>query len=374
MAVFRLIDRHVLKEWLRTLALVICAMSGLLLLVSLYDVVPKLQEYEAPTSEAIHYFLVLSPSFLSFIVPISVLISLLYALGQLHRNNEITAMRAAGLSLFAITRWIWLAAALLSAGLFYLNSTVIPWSVEQSRLLLDNLRFQWEVRTTGSSEAVGLVKNVTYDNRTDGRVWLLSEFSEFSHRTFGVQVSEVDTQRREIRRIRAKEGFWDEVDQAWTFTDGRETSFDPQNGDPVRSAPFASRTYPDLREDPEWMLLLKERPKDLSFFELRRVIAAPETSDHPRRLEYLVRYHTLLAATFSCFIVTGIAIPFAVSGVRVNPAVGVSKAIGLFFLYYLLAETGKQFGEQGALVPTLAAWLPNLVMVGVAGLFVSRVR
>lgn len=122
------------------------------------------------------------------------------------------------------------------------------------------------------------------------------------------------------------------------------------------------------------MLLLKDRPKDLSFFELSRIIAEPETDQNPRRLEYVVRYHTLLAGTFACFIVTAIAIPFAVSGVRVNPAVGVSKAISLFFLFYVLAEVGRQLGEQGVLAPALAAWLPNLVMIAIAGYFVSKVR
>lgn len=39
---------------------------------------------------------------------------------------------------------------------------------------------------------------------------------------------------------------------------------------------------------------------------------------------------------FACIIVVAIAIPFSVAGVRTNPMVGVSKTVGLFFVYFVL--------------------------------------
>ena len=73
-------------------------------------------------------------------------------------------------------------------------------------------------------------------------------------------------------------------------------------------------------------------------------------------------------------IVIAIAIPFAVSGVRVNPAVGVSKSIGLFFLYYLLSNFAASLATKQILDPMFAAWLPNVGMVGLALWFFSRLR
>jgi len=46
--------------------------------------------------------------------------------------------------------------------------------------------------------------------------------------------------------------------------------------------------------------------------------------------------------------------------------VGVSKSIGLFFLYYLLANLANMIGGREMLTPEAAAWMPNLVMAGVA--------
>jgi lipopolysaccharide export system permease protein len=73
-------------------------------------------------------------------------------------------------------------------------------------------------------------------------------------------------------------------------------------------------------------------------------------------------------------IVIAIAIPFAVSGVRVNPAVGVSKSIGLFFLYYVLTTAATTLATRGAVAPVVAAWLPNAGMTAIAGWLFLRLR
>ena len=73
-------------------------------------------------------------------------------------------------------------------------------------------------------------------------------------------------------------------------------------------------------------------------------------------------------------IVIALAVPFAVSGVRVNPAVGVSKSIGLFFLYYILMNLATSLATKEVLDPMLAAWLPNLGMSCVALWLFARLR
>jgi lipopolysaccharide export system permease protein len=292
----------------------------------------------------------------------------------MHRHNEITALRAAGVGLFRITRWIWVIAAGLSGLMFYLNGTIIPWSVEQSRLVLDNLKFNHEVRTTGHSEKVGVEQNVTYDNQETGRLWMISRFSRYDHSANNVTVSFLDDQRREVRRLVASEGRWNEFDQRWELVSGHEMFLEPGTGELQRPVHFDRRVFPALTEDPEWMIMLQRRAKDLSFFELRRIIDSPEAANNPRLPDYEVHYHALLAGTFSCMIVAGLAVPFAVSGVRVNPAVGVSKSISLFALFWLVANVGERLGAEGTLNPILAAWVPHAFMAVLAAVFMLRTR
>ena len=69
-----------------------------------------------------------------------------------------------------------------------------------------------------------------------------------------------------------------------------------------------------------------------------------------------------------------IAIPFAISGVRVNPAVGVSKSIGLFLVYFVLLKASTAIGGREVIPPLWAALVPNLAMLGVGIGFFTRVR
>ena len=356
------LDRHVLIEWLKMFALVLAAMLGLLVLEDMTHNFSDFIDYKSSVLEVVYYYLVILPGKLPIVLPLSILISLLYALGQLHRSNEFTAMRAAGVGIFRITRSIWAVGVLLAAGSWFLGANVIPWSVEHARRIKENLAYQAEAKRV-SIDQVGMQKVVTFDNQRQRRLWMINRFSPFSNRGFGVTVSELDGKRREVTRIVAREAYYDEIAHAWTFLWGCERWFDPDEGEQTSVTTFDEKTYSQISDDPRLMLLLGKKPDDLSITELRSIIDYYTIDENPKVVDFAVQYQRLLAAPIGMLIVMALAIPFAMSGVRVNPAVGVSKSIGLFFLYYLLANIGSLLGERQTVTPLLAAWLPNLVMI-----------
>ncbi len=368
------LDRYVLREWLKILGLVLCATMGLLLMQAMYDDFSDLLEDGAGATDVVMYFAVKLPSYFSIVLPLSLLVSLLYALGVLHRGNEIVAMRAAGLGVGRITRGLWVAGVLLCGLTAYLNGKVIPWSVEASRSLLETIRFRAEAGSVGAADRVGASTGVAFDNQRQNRMWFFNRYSRFTHRGYGVMVSELDGQRREKTRLHAREGYFDARRGCWVFRDGRETWVEPETGEVVRTVAFAEKVVPHFQEDPALMLVFDLKPSDLSFFELTRIIEYFTIEDNPKVTPYAVRYFGLLTETFGPLIILAIAIPFAISGVRVNPAVGVSKSIGFFLLYFLLAKASTALGGREAFSPLWAAILPNLAMLGIGvGLF-ARMR
>ncbi len=369
----QILERHILREWLKILGLVLVTAVALPLLAKMYDNFRDLVDDGAGAADIIAYYAVLAPGFLNDVLPLAMLVSLLYSLGQLHRNNEFTAMRAAGLGLFRLTRGIWVIGALGCALVWLLNSQVEPWSTEEAHRIKDSLEFRHEARTEGVERA-GLVSSVTFDNRADGRLWFLNRYNRFAGRAYGVTVSVLDAARRETVRYEAREAEYNAASRSWTFRDGTELQFDVETGEIVRPVPFAVRTLPQFHEDPELMLLIDQNPIDLSFRELKRLIDYLTVEGNPKVTKYAMRYFTLVADTLGCLIVIAIAIPFAVSGVRVSPVVGVTKSIGLFFVYYLLVLLAGIIGGRELLAPAVAAWLPNLVMAGVAAWFFARMR
>lgn len=366
-------DRHLLREWLQFLGLVLATMSGLLLIQVLYDKFQDLREIDANLWEIAQYIAITIPSFLAVVLPIALLLSLLYTLGKLHRANEFTAMRNAGLGFFRLTAPIWVVGFFCCGLTWWLNTEVVPWSVETSEALFDDLRFRYESKTT-RKDRVGLVYSVAFDNRAEGRLWFFNRYSRFNDRAYGVSVSEIDASRRERTRLVAAEAWYDPVGRGWVFKDGRELTYLVETGELVASKPFTQKFAANYREDPERMLLIDRRAADLSLHELRESIAYLESERSPKVVTYAVRYYGLIADTIGPLIVIAIAIPFAITGVRVNPAVGVSKSIGLFVLYYLFTNFASSLATKQIVEPVVAAWLPHAWMATLAAWFFARLR
>jgi LPS export ABC transporter permease LptG len=368
-----LLDRYLLREWLKILGLLLCATTGLMMMASLYDDFRDLLEINVGLGETLKYYAALMPSQLSVVLPLSLLLSLLFVLGKLHRNNEITAIRAAGLNIFSTTRVLWVAGIVFCGITLLLNAYVVPRSVERARGLMDSYRIQAELRMPMTS-SVGMVQSVAFDNHRANRMWYINRYSRVAQKAYGVTVSELDPRRREKTRIMAREATYDPQKQQWSFRDGREVWFDVEAGEVMRSRAFDAKTMPHFNEDPKLMLLIDRKPNDLSFFELERIVDYFTAEDNPKVLRYAVRYYSLLADTLGPLIILAIAVPFAVSGVRVSPVVGVSKSIGLFFVYYLLTTTASLLGNKGYVDPLWAACLPNLAMVGIGAYLFGRMR
>jgi len=367
------IDRYVFGEWLKAFLLSLGATLGLLVIYDMYDNLGDLLEFNATTSQILKYYANLVPALLPTILPVAFLVSLLFSLGNLHRNNEIVAMRACGLSFWRITRALWGTGMVLSVFMLFLNAKVVPWSVEQSRALWDSLEYHHEAEVSAANE-VGIIHTVAFDNPIDNRLWFMNRFNKYSYRGYGVTISFLNDHRQVVSKWLARECYFDHYDKSWVFSNGRENSFDPDTGELIRSKPFDEKVVDDFSESPNLMLILEKRPKDLSLFELETLVDYYSRLDSPKLPAFQVKYHGIMAGTAICLIVVGLAIPFSVKGVRVNAMVGVSKATGLFMAYYFISNLSGLFGDQGYVAPVIAAWVPNILMGGYAGFLSWRLR
>lgn len=368
-----LFDRYLLREWFQIIFLVLAALVGLLLVALMYNELPKLLAWDASIVDVTMFFAVSVPSSLAILLPLTLLVSTLYVFGQMHRSHEFTALRAAGVSMFRISTPIWCVAVLCCGLSWWLNSGLVPWSVEQSRIIKERLRFKHEASVV-SDDRIGAVSSVTFDNRAAGRLWFINRLSLYQQKAYGLSLSYLDVNRKETRRLVASSAEPLANNKGWVLHDGRDLVFDADSGDLIRNAPFQTLTCADLYEDPGLMLLIDRKPPDLSFWELQRLIAHLEEAKSPKIIKYSVRYHSLIAETIAPLIVVGLSIPFAVAGVRVNPAVGISKSIGLFALYYIFVQVASSLAVKGILDPVSAAWLPSGAMTLTGLLFFLRMR
>lgn len=355
----KLLDRYIFWEWCKSFILTFSAIVGVIVIVDAFDDLPDLIAHGASFLDIIKFYLFLIPSFFPIIIPISLLVSLLFFLGNLRRNNEIIAFQASGLNLLRITRSLWFAGIGLTLLLVFFNANVIPWSVEKTNKIDNKLQLS---KLTEEDDSIGMVSKLAFDNSDQGRLWYIHRFNQLNHRAFGVNIYIRENQANEVSRVMAREAYFDTNKNYWVLIDGREITFNDKS-DVVDSQFFDKKAFPNFTENPELIVSLSKKPKHLSLFQLKYLLNYFNDKTMPTIVNYNVMYHNLMASPFSCLIVLAIAIPFAAFGVRTNPMVGICKAIVLFFAYYIIANIGGILGNQLILPAWLAAWLPNFAMI-----------
>ncbi|HCJ11648.1 MAG: hypothetical protein A2Y14_01530 [Verrucomicrobia bacterium GWF2_51_19] len=359
----RIIDKYILLQWLQSFLATVLVTAGILVMEDMYKELTTLMDYGATAGELWAYYGLLLPQFFGVVIPVSFLISLLYVLNRMHQAQEVVAMRAAGMSLWAMLRSLWIVGMVLTVFLFLFNASVIPLAMEKHRVIVDDLRFR-----EGSKQDSGVLLHVTFDHPSEHRRWFFNRFNETTLHGYGVTVFQLDANGAEHDRYNAGEAYFD--GDHWVLVDGRTLKFDA-NGEPVKSLGFDKKELPNVRETPQMMLLFRKKPKLLSFFELQ-TIKTHFDDDNPLVAPYVVRYYSVLLNPLLCLALVGLAIPFSIAGVRTNPMVGISKALGLFFLFYVLSSVCALLGEQTVLHPLVAACLPGTCIVLITIYFYQR--
>jgi lipopolysaccharide export system permease protein len=372
----RLLDRYLFRELLIPLSY---CLSGFLLFWVSADLISNLdrfQEDRMRVADVIAFYVFKTPEFLSVVMPVALLLALLYSITNHARHHELTAMRAAGMSLWRICLPYLAIGLLLSVFVYLLGVRWLEESVERA----EQIRLR---RVAQVNEDGGRIweHNVNFRNDREDRVWHIRAF----HRKSGdLRDIWVDWRLPDGARAQMLAERGERIHQIWRFHNVR--LFVPQHpGDPApRQQVMEALAMPEFSET------VNQIRSQIKISQLSRVTAARRvrlTVDEIRDYKHLqpnlrpetqamldTQLHAALAAPWTCLVVVLIAIPFGAPSGRRNVFVGVSGSIFVCFLYYLCQRLGLALGTAGYMAPVLAAWLPN-GLFSLAGIFLtSRVR
>ena len=354
------LDRYILAEWIKSLLLCFFGTLGILILFDLNDDLGDFIKLGAKKVEILHYYLLLSIQFVPTVLPFALLVSLLFTLGNFHRNLEITAMRVAGLSLFRISRFLWIGSFIVAAIIFFFNAISIPWSISQTK----KIRNLWITQSIPDSQRLSQknknwIYNLTFLDPDQNQRWVINRYDPRNGDVYGVQVSIFNNQQQEIQRLLAQDASFIKEGLFWQFRKGREVKFYPDTGEPYFSLPF-DNSKKNWAVSPETMLLLSQPVKTLSLQDLKKSLSFIPNNDK-RYLSYQLKYYSFWVDPLICLVMVGITVPFSVRGVRINPLVNVSKSLGLFLIYYPLYLFSGTLGTLEIFPPLLAAGFPNIL-------------
>ena len=355
----RLLDRYILAEWAKVFALALLSFVGIMLLSDGYNWIPDFLSWGSSFGTIVAFLLLGLVRNLSLLIPISLLISVIFVLATMNRNQEISAARAAGIGMGRLTAPLWVVGGLLAGLLALLNAVLVPDALQAMNAIQEEAQFAALKAKGGNAIPRGQASSVSFENSKARRLWLISNLGLSTGQAFEVVVHMFDADQREVRRISARFAEFRQTPQGWrwTFREGRDLRFDPATGS-LMAQPRFQELASDFNDDPEVMFYSTKDPSKLSLREVSRFVDQAGSNPGGPNAAYAMRYHAIMSAPVICLIVIAVAIPFSVTPGRISPMVGVAKTFGLFLGFYFLTSFCAAFGESGALPPMIAAWIP----------------
>jgi len=365
----RLLDRYLLRELLLPFGY---CMGGFLIFWVAFDLfkeMGRLQELRLHASDIVEYYAVQSPEFLVVVLPVALLLALLYSLTNHARYNEITAIRAAGVSLWRLSMPYFAMGLMGGVVVFVINE----WWLADNAARVAAI----ESRRSQPAQAVTAkhwVNDFGFRNARDGRRWQMAAFNMVTAEMVSPKVDWLDAEGRR---------WWIFADRAvptnggWMFLNATEfiqanSTHVPRPQTSLLMKPF-SETPDEIRSEVRIsprLGVFSSRGVDVPISVIRDYLRLHPNASPSEKNWLHTKLHGRLAAPWTCLVVVLIAIPFGSATGRRNVFVGVASSIFICLAYFVLLQTGQAFGMGGTLPPWLAGWFPNLVF-GLGGAWLT---
>ena len=354
----RIHDRYILSGFWRNVFLGLIAFAVIFVTVDINEEIDNFIDHDATIFQVTSYYLFELPWILLLVTPVAVLLSTIFTLGKLSRNNELTAFIASGTPLVRVAMPLFISALFITGVSIVFNDILVPMSKRKSEEIM---LVQIEKRKKRSSFRY---KTDLHYQGENSRTYYAERYDISMSMMVNIIVNEYDGATL-AKRIDAKKAFWDGL--KWVFVDGVIREFH-DSGESITN--FRRREMPELPEKPEDFSKEDIEPEEMRFSELLEHI------DKVRRGggsidKYKVDLYFKFSFPFTSLIFALIGVALSSAKRKPSMATGFGMTLLISFTYYGILRIGQALGHSGVLEPMLSAWLGNIVffLLGVTLLY-----
>jgi LPS export ABC transporter permease LptG/LPS export ABC transporter permease LptF len=344
-----LLDGYLTRRLLAPIGLVLLSTSSLYIIVDLTDRVDEIAKHHSPAGIVLAYYWNLIPQVVLDVTPFALLIAVLIVLTVLERQRELTALKAAGVSVFRVMLPVVILAGAATAALWTLEESVVPAANREAKRLLDRIKGRETARSY----------------QTTDRQWLLSRDGTTLYNFLRYDMATLSMARFTLFRIDGalRLRYHLSADRlhyengSWFADSGWYRQFFPDGSDEYRM--IVQPLKIDIPEGPEYFGQEYRLPAEMSYRELGAYIREVVSSGYrPHKL--VVRWHQKLTYPLAAFVMVSLALPYGLSrgGRRVTTMQGIALALGLGIVYLVSVAVCGKMGEADLLPPAVAAWSP----------------
>lgn len=376
-----LLDRYLFRSVLGSCLAAVGLFAFVLILGNaIRDLLGYVLAGQLPLKVFAELLLLLVPFVTSYALPMGMLTGVLLTLGRLSADSEITAMRAAGLSVWRIARPVVLLGVLGTVLGLYMNFEAMPRARTQ---------YQRELAETVRSNPLSFVVPRTFIRDFSDRVIYVGD--KQGNVLSEVWVWELDAQQRVQYVIRAASGRidYDAEDNALLITlrQAQVETRSPAQPEDFSKPPlvgtfdkteevrlpldsiFARTT---VRQKLKWMTFSQLRAEETRLANLE--VPPEQAAEHARtqmKVKLTVQEKLQNALAMLSFALIGIPLGIRVSRRETSANLGVAVALSLG--YYFLTVMVNWLDRQPEYRPDLLFWLPNVLFLLIAWILFRRI-
>ena len=292
------------------------------------------------------YYLNYIPEMIRLVLPVAIFTACLFLTGQLSERLEITALKAAGVSLYVLIIPYLVFASITSITISFLDAKIIPKSN------VERIAFEQKYIKRKSEN---LDRSDIYRQLSSNSILRVNYFDKNQNIGYRIQIVKYDDQKVQ-KTITANRMNWNEEEQKWELSSVKVRKF-TEYGYKETNIGLIDTSLSVLPRD------LSRTTSDiyqLTYEEASDYIDSILRSGAGSVNIPLVQYYGRVAYPFSIIVV--IIIGFAVASVRRRGGKGIYIAAGLTisFLYLAFIKISEPFGYYDTLSPLTAATLPHI--------------
>jgi len=360
-----ILDKYVLRKFLYVCFFALLAFWLIFLVVDIIEHIDLFIDRGASLVLVLKYYLYYSPFILVMVLPVAMLLSTLFSLGILAKNNELTAMKANGVSLYRILFPLFILSFLVSLLVLAINELAVPYTNQKKT-------YTRKVEIEKKAKPKDIMYQNVYVQGENGRIFYLNRYDSEKKEGKGVLVQRFEKDRLK-EQIEAKVMRWE--DSGWIFENGAYRFFldSLEQSEVEEFQRFTQLERSDIKIEPEILTKPQKKPEEMDYKELQNYTKLKKEAGQNVSVE-LTDLHMKLAYPFISFIIVLFGAPLAANPKRGSLSINFAITLGIAFTYWFLLRTAQTFGHTERLTPFLAAWITNFIFAGLGIFLLIKTR